>query len=123
MSHLNSKQAMQSMSHAIVGGLSYKSTGSGTAIAGVVDPNGPARVVCVKVHFTSAATTPEELTITSEDLDKGSQHNFVYFTQNVSGLTDIVFTDPIFLDQTERLKVSFANSDALVWGLTVLYGE
>jgi hypothetical protein len=111
------------MAHATVGEDSFKSSGAGTAINGVVDPNGTAKVVCVKVHFNTAVTSSEELTIHSEDLDEGSTHSFVYFTQNAQNLTDIVFTDPIFLQRTERLVVSFANSDAVTWGLTVMYGE
>jgi hypothetical protein len=123
MSHINAKQSMQTLAHAAVGGDSSKSSGVGTAINAVVDPNGGAKVVCVKVHFNTAVTTSEELTIHSEDLDEGSTHSFVYFTQNAQSLTDIVFTDPIFLHRTERLVVSFANTDAVTWGLTVLYGE
>ena len=123
MSHTNAKQAMQSLAHATVGGDSYKASGTGNAIAGVVDPNGHARVICVKVHFSTAITTSEEFTIHSEDLVQGSTHSFVYFAQNAQNLTDIVFTDPILLDRTERLVVSFANSDAVNWGLTVIYGE
>ena len=123
MSHINGKQYMQTLAHATIGEDSAKSSGVGTAINGVIDPNGTAKVVCVKVHFSSAIVTSEELTIHSEDLDEGATHSFVYFTQNAQGLTDIVFTDPIFLHRTERLVVSFANTDSVTWGLTVMYGE
>ena len=123
MSHTNAKQSLQMLAHATVGGQSYKASGTGNAVSGTIDPNGHARVICVKLHFSAPITTSEEVTIHSEDLQEGASHSFVYFTQNAQNLTDIVFTDPIFLERTERLIISFANSDAVNWGLTVIYGE
>ena len=106
-----------------IGGDSVTQVGSGTPISVLLDRPSRVRVISVKVHFNASVTTAEELTISSEDLINGSRCSFVYYTQDAQNLTDIIFTSDLYLASHERLTVAFPNTDALDWGVTVIYAE
>ena len=123
MSHASNKLANTTAAAALIGGYSDSESGSGTPISYIKPTDGHERIVAVKIHFTAAPVANEDLVIFSDNLDLGANHQFVYLTQDCAGLTDIIFTDPIFLAGEERLRISYANSDARDYGITVIYGR
>ena len=114
---------MHTVADTLMGGDHVTFKGSGTAISALVDLQERCKVISVKIHFSSAVTTSEELTISSEDLIEGTQCNFVYYTQDAQNLTDIIFTNDVYLYESERLVVNFPNSDGVDWGVTIIFAS
>lgn len=119
----SNKHSMHTVADTLMGGSHLSFKGSGTSISALLDRQERCKVISVKIHFSTAISSSEELTISSEDVIEGTRCNFVYYTQDAQGLTDIIFTEDLFLHEHERLTINYPNSDGVDWGVTIIFAE
>jgi hypothetical protein len=96
-------------------------TGSG-AIAVAASVTSDQRLLSVTLHFSSAPTTSENLTITL-DANDGAAYDTLLFSidPSASSLTDLVwFPDgDLVLENGDAIDIAYTNTDSRTYGLQV----
>lgn len=98
-----------------------RETGTG-AVGASITASSNMRVLAVMLHLSGPATVSESLSAEINSAS-GVPYNQVLFSQDVNGLSDVTMTDAFIIPQGDTLEIGFANSDALTYGLTVLYTD
>ena len=98
----------------------HKATATSGAIALVVDPAAAFKLVSLSLHFNTAPTTSENLTVTL-DSGQGAAYDTVLYKRDpsVGSLTDLYveFGDNFVFASDDHLDVAYANTDARTYGI------
>ncbi len=98
-----------------------RETGTGPVGASVTASTNM-RVLAIMLHLSGPATVSENLSAEISSA-AGTAYNQVLFSQDVNGLADVTMTDAFIIPEGDTLEVGFANTDALTYGLTILYTD
>ena len=106
-----------------------KATGVGTALLESLDLEKDCIVREIRLHL-SAAATQEDFTTTLDSGD-GVAYDVNLFTWDMSAdadgnagvVTDLVWRpeSDVLIDKLDKLTIAWVNTDAVTWGLTVIY--
>jgi len=117
---LSHKQASVATAQAHLGDEVSRETGSG-AIAYTLLAAGNIRIVGVMLHLSSVGGN-ENFTM-SIDSAAGEAYDTVLLSQDMHNLTDLNSTDGFIIPSGDTLSITFANTGAATYGLTVLYAD
>ena len=117
---LTNKQANVASAQTQLGDEVSRETGSG-AIAYTLLAGRNIRVLGVMLHLSSTGVN-EDFTM-SIDSAAGEAYDTVLFSQDMNHLTDLYLTDGFIIPQGDSLSITFANTGAATYGLTVLYAD
>ena len=117
---LTNKQANVANAQVNLGDEISRETGSG-AIAYSLLASSNIRIVGIMLHLSTVGGN-ENFTV-SIDSAAGSAYDTVLMSQDMHNLTDLNSTDGFIIPQGDTLSITFANTGAATYGLTVLYAD
>ena len=121
MNNLSHKQLAAAMTHAILGSGVDRQAAS-TAMDYTFEAEALTKVLSIRIHSTTLPTTSEDLTIKVKNASQSTAHEITLLQQDMQAVSDIHFTDPVFLVAGDVLSIEWANSDAVSWGISVIKG-
>lgn len=99
--------------------------GGSETVRTVLSSGFPFELLEVKLHFETAPTTAENLTIT-RDATLGVYWDELIRSEAMSGVTDFIWDlrdTPLRYDADDKLIFAFNNADSRIYGLEVIYGR
>jgi len=99
----------------------HRATGSG-AMSETITVNRPTKILSIMLHLSSVGATSENFTVAVDD-DEGTAYDAVLVAQDMNTITDFFTNTEIFLAPGQDLDLTYTNTDASTWGLTVVYGD
>jgi len=117
---LTNKQANVANAQAQLGDEVSRETGSG-AIAYTLLAESNIRIIGVMLHLSDAGGNEDF--VMSIDSAAGEAYDTVLLSQDMHNLTDLNSTDGFIVPQGDTLSITFANTGAATYGLTVLYAD
>ena len=117
---LTNKQANVANAQTQLGDEVSRETGSG-AITYTLLAESNIRIIGVMLHLS--AVGGNENFVMSIDSAAGEAYDTVLLSQDMHNLTDLNSTDGFIIPKGDTLSITFANTGAATYGLTVLYAD
>jgi len=104
-----------------IGHSQYKNVAGAIAVAINLSPSTDWQLESVRVHL-SAAGTAGDLTATI-DHNLGAEYDFVPLTQDMTSVTDLVWSPerPMEFRKGDKLDIVWANASTRTYGIEIVY--
>ncbi len=78
-------------------------------------------IIQIRVHLNAAAGA--DSLVVSQDSAIGTVFDMVYYSEAMNGLTELskTPTSPLVVSANDDLKLTWANSSGVTWGLEIVY--
>ncbi len=117
---LTSKQANQAVAAVSIGDEVHRATGSG-AISETITIDRPTMIIGVQLHL-DAAGQAENFSV-ALDSAAGDAYDTILLSQDMDGVSDLNSTDAIPVAKGDNIVITFANTGAATYGLTLHYAN
>jgi len=119
---VNHKHSSQAAVGAAIGEKVLRDNGSG-AIAFSYTATSQTKVLNVRLGATSAPSSAGSLVMTVSSPTQGAEFACTVLSLDMVSNTSISYTEPVYLNPNDVLTISYANTDSVTYGLTVVYAD